>query len=118
MNPLTGKNRFLMKRYLYPKQQDTYNYSYEEHDQINERKGVKKTNERLFRYDTMEEKESMLARARNVALTALQQYDLAWERIQFIHLSDTITYKIETSTPDSYLLRIHSDRWSKEEIQS
>lgn len=48
MNPLTGKNRFLMKRYLYPKQQDTYNYSYEEHDQINERKGVKKTNERLF----------------------------------------------------------------------
>ncbi|WP_336780003.1 phosphotransferase enzyme family protein [Paenibacillus illinoisensis] len=72
----------------------------------------------FFRYDTMEERESLLARARNVALTALQQYDLAWERIQFIHLSDTITYKVETNTPDSYLLRIHSDRWSKEEIQS
>jgi hypothetical protein len=31
MNPLTGKNQFLMKRYLYPKQHDTYNYLYEEH---------------------------------------------------------------------------------------
>ncbi|MGF9696159.1 phosphotransferase enzyme family protein [Paenibacillus sp. MABNR03] len=72
----------------------------------------------FFRYDTAEQRKSLLQRARNVALSALQQYDLAWERIQFIQLSDTITYKIETSTADSYLLRIHSDRWSKEAIQS
>ena len=72
----------------------------------------------FFRYDTMEGRKSLLNRARNVALTALQQYDLAWERIQYIQLSDTITYKVDTSTSDSYLLRIHSDRWSKEEIQS
>ncbi|GIP36057.1 phosphotransferase enzyme family protein [Paenibacillus sp. J2TS4] len=72
----------------------------------------------FFRYDTDESRRSLLARARKVALTALQQYDLEWERIQFIQLSDTITYKIETSTGESFLLRIHSDRLSIEEIHS
>ncbi|MEO2203479.1 phosphotransferase [Paenibacillus pabuli] len=72
----------------------------------------------FFRYDSMKDRNALLDRARNVALSALQQYDLAWERIQYIQLSDTITYKVETNTSDSYLLRIHSDRWSKEEIQS
>lgn len=57
-------------------------------------------------------------RAKKVALSALQQYDLEWEHIHFIQLSDTITYKIETSTAECYLLRIHSDRLSKEEILS
>lgn len=72
----------------------------------------------FFRMDTDEHRLSLLAKARQVALFALQQYDLAWERIQFIQLSDTITYKIETSTAEKYLLRIHSDRWSKDEIRS
>ncbi|MNH92228.1 homoserine kinase [compost metagenome] len=72
----------------------------------------------FFRYDTDENRRSLLARARKVALSALQQYDLEWERVQFIQLSDTITYKIETAAAKGYLLRIHSDRWSKEEIRS
>ncbi|OAB39049.1 aminoglycoside phosphotransferase [Paenibacillus macquariensis subsp. defensor] len=72
----------------------------------------------FFRFDTHENRESLLVRARKVALLAIQQYDLEWELIQFIQLSDTITYKIETSTAGSYLLRIHSDRLSKEEIHS
>lgn len=72
----------------------------------------------FFRFDTDENRRSLLVRARKVALSALQQYDLEWERIQFIQLSDTITYKIETSTADCYLLRIHSDRLSREEIRS
>lgn len=72
----------------------------------------------FFKFDTDEERRSLLIRAGKVALSALQQYDLEWERIQFIRLSDTITYKIETNTGDSYLLRIHSDRLSKEEIRS
>lgn len=59
----------------------------------------------------------MLSRARNVALTALQQYDIEWTGIKFIQLSDTITFKIETNS-ESYLLRIHSDRLNKEEIHS
>lgn len=72
----------------------------------------------FFRFDTDENRHSLLARARKVALSALQQYDLEWESIQFIQLSDTITYKIKTNTAKSYLLRIHSDRLSKEEIRS
>ncbi|WP_438348487.1 phosphotransferase enzyme family protein [Paenibacillus sp. FA6] len=72
----------------------------------------------FFQYDTDENRRSLLARARKVALSALQQYDLEWERIQFIQLSDTITYKIETSTTGCYLLRIHSARLCKEEIAS
>ncbi|MFD0870177.1 homoserine kinase [Chlamydia abortus] len=69
-------------------------------------------------YDTEENRRSLLAKARKVALTALLQYDLEWDRIQFIQLSDTITYKIKTSTEQIYLLRIHSNRLGKEEIRS
>lgn len=72
----------------------------------------------FFQIDTDEHRLSLFARARQVALSALLQYDLAWERIEFIQLSDSITYKIETSTAEKYLLRIHSDRWSKDEICS
>ena len=72
----------------------------------------------FFQYDTDENRQSLLSRARNVALSALQQYDLEWNAIRFIQLSDTITYKIETNTKEGYLLRIHSERLNKEEIQS
>lgn len=72
----------------------------------------------FFSFDTDEELKALLARARKVALSAIQRYDLEWEHIQFIRLSDSITYKIETSTANNYLLRIHSDRLSKEEIRS
>jgi Ser/Thr protein kinase RdoA (MazF antagonist) len=72
----------------------------------------------FFRFDTDEERRSLLVRARKVALLAIQQYELEWEHIQFIQLSDTITYKIETNSAKSYLLRIHSDRLSKKEIRS
>lgn len=72
----------------------------------------------FFRFDTDEERRALLIRARKVALSAIQKYDLEWDNIQFIQLSDTITYKIETSTDNNYLLRIHSDRLSGEEIRS
>jgi Ser/Thr protein kinase RdoA (MazF antagonist) len=72
----------------------------------------------FFQYDTDENKLSLLARAKKVALLALQQYELEWVNIQFVQLSDTITYKIETSTAERYLLRIHSDRLSEAEIRS
>ncbi|AOZ94480.1 phosphotransferase enzyme family protein [Paenibacillus crassostreae] len=72
----------------------------------------------FFHFDTDETRQSLLARARNVALWAIQQYELDWNCIRFIQLSDTITYKIETVTKESYLLRIHSERVNKEEILS
>ena len=72
----------------------------------------------FFQFDTNEEKHVLLARARNVALNAIQKYDIAWKKIQFIQLSDTITYKIEATSQECYLLRIHSDRCSRDEIAS
>ncbi len=53
-----------------------------------------------------------------MALRAIQQYEIEWNCIRFIQLSDTITYKIETNTTGNYLLRIHSERVNKEEIIS
>ena len=72
----------------------------------------------FFQFDTNEEKHALLARARNVALTAIQKYEIAWDKIQFIQLSDTITYKLEATPRERYLLRIHSDRCSRDEIAS
>lgn len=72
----------------------------------------------FFHYDTEEGKKNLLSRARNVALKALQQYDLNWNCIRFNQISDTITYKIDTDSGDKYLLRIHSDKLNQEEINS
>ncbi|GIP56747.1 hypothetical protein [Paenibacillus woosongensis] len=72
----------------------------------------------FFDFDTEETRKSLLSRARNVALSAIQQYEVEWNCIRFIQLSDTVTYKIETDTMGSYLLRIHSERVNKEEILS
>ncbi|GIN71903.1 homoserine kinase [Bacillus sp. J14TS2] len=72
----------------------------------------------FFQFDTDENRKSLLKRARKIAILSLLQYDLEWENIQFIQLSDTITYKIGTSSKENFLLRIHSDKLDKEEIQS
>ncbi|WP_275098892.1 phosphotransferase [Paenibacillus alvei] len=72
----------------------------------------------FFRFDTKEQKKALLARARNVAFTAIQRYDIEWEQIQFIQVSDMITYKIESADHNNFLLRIHSDQCSREEISS
>lgn len=72
----------------------------------------------FFHFDTDETRKSLLSRARKVALWAIQQYEIEWNCIRFIQLSDTITYKIETNIMGNYLLRIHSERLTKEEINS
>jgi Ser/Thr protein kinase RdoA (MazF antagonist) len=71
-----------------------------------------------FQIDTEERRLTTLAQAKQAALKVMQQYDLDWERIAFNQLSDTITFKIETSTNERYLLRIHSQMMNKEEIRS
>jgi len=69
-----------------------------------------------WKIDTCEEKQALLARVRDVALTALQQYDLAWTEIKFNKMSDAITFKIITETWDCFLLRIHNEARQKSEI--
>jgi len=72
----------------------------------------------FFQMDTEEKRTDLLARARQVALSAMEQYDLTSEQMTFIQLSDSVTYRIESSTGETYLLRIHPDRWKKEELRS
>ncbi|WP_405156827.1 phosphotransferase enzyme family protein [Paenibacillus sp. FSL K6-0108] len=72
----------------------------------------------FFQNGTHEELQCLLVQARSVCLRALDQYELAWNCIHFIQVSDTITYKIDTAPSKSYLLRIHSNRLSKEAINS
>lgn len=67
---------------------------------------------------TEEELQGLLVQARQAALSALQAYDLAWTQIHFIQQSDTITFRIETETDSRYLLRVHTNGMSREEIQS
>jgi len=65
---------------------------------------------------TNEQKQALLACVRNVALAALQQYDLEWTEIKFNKMSDTITYKITTENKDCFLLRIHNNSRKQAEI--
>lgn len=74
--------------------------------------------ETYFQLDTEEERRKLLIQARKAALSALQQYNVEWKSISFIQLSDTITFKIETELDGCFLLRIHSNRMNKDEIQS
>ncbi|MFM9276898.1 phosphotransferase enzyme family protein [Paenibacillus jiagnxiensis] len=72
----------------------------------------------FMRIDTEEEIRKLLMQGRKTALTALQEYDLAWTQIRFIQLSDTITFKIDTETDGCYLVRVHTNGMTIEEIQS
>ena len=56
------------------------------------------------------------SKAKRVAISALQPYNLSWVKIEYIGISDTITYKVRTSLNETFLLRIHSDRRSCNEI--
>lgn len=67
---------------------------------------------------TEQELRALLAQARQAALSSLQQYDLAWTQIHFIQQSDTITFRIETETTDRYLLRVHTNGMSRDQIHS
>lgn len=61
--------------------------------------------------------EKAISQSKLAALEALQNYNLDWEHIRFIQLSDTCTFQIDTSKNGSFLLRIHTGM-SQEEIIS
>ncbi|AIQ17375.1 aminoglycoside phosphotransferase [Paenibacillus sp. FSL H7-0357] len=71
-----------------------------------------------FRCDTDEDRRLLLKQARSIVMWALPQYGLDWTAISYIGLSDNITYKIETASTGSYLLRMHGRWMSNAEIQS
>lgn len=74
--------------------------------------------EAFFQYDTEERRATLLARGRQVALAALQHYSLEWTTISFLQLSEALTYKVEGATGEAWLLRIHADSVSRNELRS
>jgi Ser/Thr protein kinase RdoA (MazF antagonist) len=72
----------------------------------------------FFQVDTEENRRVLLERARQIALIALQKYDLKWKHIYFNQLSDTITFKIVSEADGYFLLRIHSGMMSRDEVRS
>jgi Ser/Thr protein kinase RdoA (MazF antagonist) len=71
-----------------------------------------------FHVDTQVRRRATLRQARATALAALQQYDVQVANVQFIQISDHITYKVEASAGERYLLRVHSESRSPNAILS
>lgn len=71
-----------------------------------------------FHVDSEEKRQALFKRAKSTAIWALTQYGLEWDQITYIGLSDNITYKIDTVSRGSYLLRIHGAHARIEEVQS
>lgn len=72
---------------------------------------------KLFQMDSEEGIKKAIGLSKQAALRVLQNYDLDWKQIRFNQLSDTCTFVIETSTDESFLLRIHLEM-SRDEINS
>ncbi|MDB4868047.1 MAG: hypothetical protein JWR03_2380 [Cohnella sp.] len=71
-----------------------------------------------FQAGTEAGRRNTLRKARQTALSALQQYEVHPSHVQFIQVSDHITYQVRTTTGQRYLLRLHSHLKSKEEVLS
>ncbi|WP_187355423.1 phosphotransferase enzyme family protein [Paenibacillus tengchongensis] len=48
----------------------------------------------------------------------MPQYSLAWDKLVFIGYSDSATFKVETASTGSYLLRVHSEGTRTAELAS
>ncbi|AIQ68175.1 phosphotransferase enzyme family protein [Paenibacillus graminis] len=68
--------------------------------------------------DHCHDRRHLLNRARRIVLWALPQYDLEWEWIRYIGMSDSVTYQIQTRNAGRFLLRIHRAQVSESEIRS
>ncbi|WP_219836228.1 phosphotransferase enzyme family protein [Paenibacillus sp. R14(2021)] len=61
-----------------------------------------------FQMDTDANRRQTLARTKQAALIALQEYEVDWHAIHFIQVSEHATFRVESSTGEHYLLRIHA----------
>lgn len=76
------------------------------------------TEDSLYSGSTGDSSRALWRSGRNIALRALAEYDLEWNRIELIGMSDSVTFRIETEDSGSFLLRIHGERFNREEILS
>ncbi|CAM3428196.1 phosphotransferase [Paenibacillus lupini] len=67
-----------------------------------------------FLMDTDHNRHNTLRQTKRAALFALQEYELVWDSIHFIQVSEHVTFRIDCGEGDKYLLRIHSGNKSAE----
>ncbi|WP_258394378.1 hypothetical protein [Paenibacillus sp. MDMC362] len=48
----------------------------------------------FFQFETEEQRCALLAKAKRIAISALQQYNLGWVEIEFIGISDRLHIKL------------------------
>ncbi|MFC4099094.1 phosphotransferase enzyme family protein [Paenibacillus xanthanilyticus] len=71
-----------------------------------------------FSIETDASRRQTLAAAKQAALQAMRQYELDWNAIRFIQVSEHVTFRIEVGEKESYLLRIHPGSKPRPEIAS
>ncbi|TYP74503.1 phosphotransferase enzyme family protein [Paenibacillus methanolicus] len=71
-----------------------------------------------FQIETDASRRQTLAEARQAALHAVRQYELEWNEIRFVQVSEHVTFRIAAGEGDSYLLRIHPGSKPRPEIAS
>ena len=61
-----------------------------------------------FQQDSNMNRRLTIKKTKQAALYALQNYDIDWNSIHFIQVSEHVTFRIQSSEGDSYLMRIHT----------
>ena len=71
-----------------------------------------------FQIDTDINRRLTLKQTKQTALIALQQYDVDWNSIHFIQVSEHVTFRIDCNEGQKFLLRIHTLSKSRNETVS
>ncbi|MBD7969560.1 phosphotransferase enzyme family protein [Paenibacillus gallinarum] len=71
-----------------------------------------------FQMDTEINRNDTLKQTKQAALHALQKYEINWNSIHFIQISEHVTFRIAADQGESFLLRIHSAGKNPKEISS
>ncbi|MEK3768195.1 phosphotransferase [Paenibacillus sp. FSL R5-0887] len=67
-----------------------------------------------FRINTEENRHRTLRQVKQAAFHALQEYEIDWNSIHFIQVSEHVTFRIVNDVGEQFLLRIHPDNKQRE----
>ncbi|WP_127531572.1 phosphotransferase enzyme family protein [Paenibacillus kobensis] len=71
-----------------------------------------------FQMDTDSNRRLTLKQTKQAALNVLQYYNVEWNEIHFIQVSEHVTFRIQCGEGDSFLLRIHPGNKAHSEVSS
>jgi Ser/Thr protein kinase RdoA (MazF antagonist) len=71
-----------------------------------------------FQMNTEGNRRQTLKQVKQAALHALQEYEIDWNSIHFIRVSEHVTFRVEASEGEQFLLRVHTENKLREETLS